>query len=343
MAAAQETIVQPDEPPIVFVSYSHKDEEWKDKLQPHLQALQIAGRVEVWDDRRIDGGALWYDEIRENMDRAGVAVCLISKNFLASKFCINEEVAYFLRQRESSGMVIIPVLVGPCHWEVHEWIKITQMIPRDGKSLQRDYPIEADQDDQLVAVSKTITKILSAPNYQPPAPTLPPLPDACIDIERLPVTGKELFGRQVELAMLDDAWTTSDGINIVALTAWGGVGKSTLVNRWTERLAKDNFRGAERVFAWSFYSQGMRDQVTSADAFIDEALRFFQDEDPSKGSPWAKGERLAELVSQKKNAAAARWYGAVAGPLSGHQGPGLGAAGGVSGGRERRALRYHYA
>jgi hypothetical protein len=40
--------------------------------------------------------------------------------------------------------------------------------------------------------------------------------------------------------------------------------------------------------------------VTSADEFITEALTFFQDPDPTAGSPWAKGERLADLVRREK-------------------------------------------
>ena len=40
--------------------------------------------------------------------------------------------------------------------------------------------------------------------------------------------------------------------------------------------------------------------MTSADAFVDAALRFFGDEKPEAGSAWAKGERLAELVGREK-------------------------------------------
>ena len=39
--------------PKVFISYSHKDEAWKDKLLPHLEALEQAGMgMVVWQDRR---------------------------------------------------------------------------------------------------------------------------------------------------------------------------------------------------------------------------------------------------------------------------------------------------
>ena len=42
--------------PTVFISYSHKDEEWKDRLRPHLGMLEKIGRLTIWDDREIDQG-----------------------------------------------------------------------------------------------------------------------------------------------------------------------------------------------------------------------------------------------------------------------------------------------
>lgn len=44
-------------PPTVFISYSHKDEVWKDRLVTHLAGLERDGRLRVWDDRRIRAGA----------------------------------------------------------------------------------------------------------------------------------------------------------------------------------------------------------------------------------------------------------------------------------------------
>src|SRR5262249_41060627 len=80
-----------------------------------------------------------------------------------------------------------------------------------------------------------------------------------------------------------------------------GVGKSMLVNRWLERMAADGYRGARKVFGWSFFSQGTSERVTSADLFIDQALRFFGDPTPTEGSPWSKGERLAALVRRDRH------------------------------------------
>ncbi|MGH9846880.1 MAG: DUF4062 domain-containing protein, partial [Blastocatellia bacterium] len=121
-----------------------------------------------------------------------------------------------------------------------------------------------------------------------------------ISIARLPVTGPDLFGRDAELKLLDDAWADPN-TNVVAFVASGGVGKSALVNTWLARMAKEKYREAERVFAWSFYSQGTSDErAASADLFIDAALRWFGDEDSTKGSPWDKGERLANLIRRTR-------------------------------------------
>jgi len=42
--------------PSVFLSYSHKDEDWKKRLRTHLGVLESQGLLDVWDDRRIEGG-----------------------------------------------------------------------------------------------------------------------------------------------------------------------------------------------------------------------------------------------------------------------------------------------
>ena len=124
----------------------------------------------------------------------------------------------------------------------------------------------------------------------------PPVPQDRISIARLPTSGSELFGREPEVQVLDDAWAKSN-VNIVSFVAWGGVGKTALVNHWIKQhMARDNFRGAERVYGWSFFSQGTAERAASADLFIDQALRWFGDPDPTTGSPWDKGERLARYV-----------------------------------------------
>jgi len=289
--------------PSVFVSYSHKDEIWKDRLKPHLRMLEQADKLTIWDDRDIDAGATWYDEIKKAMEDAEVALCLISADYLASDFCVKEEIPFLLERRKADGMVLIPILIRPCAWKAIDWLKAIQMLPRDGKSVAVDF-----KDDPDTPFTQVAERILSIPDQ--PVVTREMFmrkiepewsPPEKVDIDRLPVTGKELFGRQNELKILDEAWQ-SGKTNVISFVAWGGVGKSTLINKWREQLAVDNYRGAKRVFAWSFYSQGTGDRVTSADIFIAEALKWFDDPDManSSASAWDKGGRLAELVQSEK-------------------------------------------
>jgi len=46
---------------------------------------------------------------------------------------------------------------------------------------------------------------------------------------------------------------------------------------------------ALRVYGWSFYSQGTKDQMTSADAFISAALGWLGDPAPDAGRPGTRG------------------------------------------------------
>jgi tetratricopeptide (TPR) repeat protein len=85
-------------------------------------------------------------------------------------------------------------------------------------------------------------------------------------------------------------------VHVLTIVAWGGVGKSALINEWLGLMAQREYRGAQRVFGWSFYRQGTGESLASADQFIDAALRWFGDPEPRVGSPRDKGIRLAELV-----------------------------------------------
>src|SRR5215213_2164714 len=152
--------------PSIFISYSHKDEGWKDRLLPQLRALELAGRIVVWDDRKIDGGDTWYPEIQEAMEQAAVALCLISPDYLASRFCVKEEVPYLLQRRERERMALIPVLLRPCPWQAFEWLSKIQMLPRDGKSVAVDF--RGIEDAVFAEVANLFLSIFEDPAYEPP-------------------------------------------------------------------------------------------------------------------------------------------------------------------------------
>jgi hypothetical protein len=121
-----------------------------------------------------------------------------------------------------------------------------------------------------------------------------------ISVARLPVTGSDVFGREEDVAFLDDAWANQQ-VNVVTIVAWAGVGKSTLINHWLRRMAVKRYRSAECILGWSFYRQGTSGDTSSADEFLDGALNWFGDPDPRLGTAWEKGERLAKLVAHRRS------------------------------------------
>lgn len=76
----------------VFISYSHQDEVWKDRLVRQLRVLELEGDFDLWDDRKIAAGDDWRSDIETAMDRARAAILLISADFLISGFIRGTEI-----------------------------------------------------------------------------------------------------------------------------------------------------------------------------------------------------------------------------------------------------------
>ncbi|MCP5107858.1 MAG: toll/interleukin-1 receptor domain-containing protein, partial [bacterium] len=282
----------------VFISYSHKDEKWKDRVMAHMEVLDAHRDFTLWNDRKISDGKDWFREIENALNSAQVVIMMISSNFLRSGFIKREELPRILTRRRDDGVVVIPLVLEPCAWKSVPWLAALQLRPKDGKPLStmRRHKV----DEELAALVNTIASLNKGKETPPPGGPFIPVPPGKVSLSRLPVTGAELFGREKELKLLDDAWAENH-THIVTLIAWGGVGKTALVNHWLNRLERENYRGARRVFGWSFYSQGAEQgKQASADQFRQEPLKWFGDKDPESGAAEEKGRRLAEWVTKEK-------------------------------------------
>ncbi len=133
------------------------------------------------------------------------------------------------------------------------------------------------------------------PGTAPPSP--PPHLSNKFALSRLPRTGSALFGREDELALLDQAWQ-DEGINVLVLAAMGGAGKTALLRRWID---EQRYRGADAVYTWSFYLQGSSETSrASAAEFFDSALAWFGHDGSVIRSEHDKGVKLAELVCRQR-------------------------------------------
>jgi len=131
-----------------------------------------------------------------------------------------------------------------------------------------------------------------------------------VDVAKIPASLTPVFlGRDKELPQLDQAWETPEGgpeaakIAVVVVVAPPGVGKTTLVKEWIARFRNDRWRGAHRVYAWSFFSQGMsEDRAFSAseDRFLADALQWFGVPCEPMVHASEKGRLLAGALSKER-------------------------------------------
>ncbi len=101
----------------IFISYSHKDLNYLDRLRVHLKPLAKKGLIELWDDTKIKPGGLWRHEIATALENSTIAILLISADFIASDFIVENELPPLLNKANEKGMTILCVILKPSRFE----------------------------------------------------------------------------------------------------------------------------------------------------------------------------------------------------------------------------------
>jgi tetratricopeptide (TPR) repeat protein len=234
--------------PLVFISYSHKDEEEKEKLLSHLGVLGKAGLIDLWSDDRIGAGSDWEQKIREAMDQARVAILLVSANFLTSDFILDEEVPTLLQRREAEGLTVFPVIAKACAWRKVDWLARMNVRPKNGRPVWGDAGIHVDED--LTAIAEEVAAIVKGVPYisaKAEAPSSVPL--------QRPPHAVHFTGREAELAQLLAGLEPGQ---VVTLCGPGGVGKTALAAETIWTLAPGDAppeRFPDGIIFHTFYNQ----------------------------------------------------------------------------------------
>jgi formylglycine-generating enzyme required for sulfatase activity len=145
-------------PPQVFVSYSHKDKRWLERLQVHLKPLAREG-MRVWDDTHIESGADWRKEIEAALAAARVAVLLVSPDFLASDYIAETELPALLHSAQERGTRILPLILYPSRFAK---TRLAQFQAVNGPDRPLAKLRRPQRDEILVELSEAIESALGA-------------------------------------------------------------------------------------------------------------------------------------------------------------------------------------
>jgi len=153
----------------VFISYSHKDEDFKEALDTHLTMLKRSDKIAAWNDRAILPGTEWDAEIKHQLEEAHIILLLVSANFIASQYIWKHELARAMERHEQREASIIPIFIKYCDWKGGPFDKL-QGLPKDAKPVGR-----ADNDMAWREVAQGVKAVAEAILSGTPIPLFPPL------------------------------------------------------------------------------------------------------------------------------------------------------------------------
>jgi hypothetical protein len=140
----------------VFFSYSHQDEQLRDRLETQLSMLKRQGVIETWHDRRIGAGEEFAKAIDDHVNTDDIILLLVSPDFIASDYCYQIEMSRALERHQRGEAIVIPVILRACEWTQSPFGKLNG-VPRDGKPIVQ----WTDIDEALLQVARAVREAAS--------------------------------------------------------------------------------------------------------------------------------------------------------------------------------------
>ncbi len=138
-----------------FISYSHADEELRNKFETHLAMLKREGAIEVWHDRQMLPGDAVDETISRYLLDADVIIALISPEYLASSYCYEKELSAALERQAKREARLVCVILKHCDWKASP-LSRGLACPRDGKPVVTWTSI----DEAFLDVVESLRKLL---------------------------------------------------------------------------------------------------------------------------------------------------------------------------------------
>jgi TIR domain len=142
-------------PTKLFISYCHVDSELERELVKHLTPLKRVNQIEIWDDKELQPGDKWNEEIAQRLARADVVVLLVSVDFLNSYYCYDKELQNALERQARGEVKVIPIILRACMWKNSPFAKL-QVLPQYGNAITA-FP---DKDSAFSQVAEALREVV---------------------------------------------------------------------------------------------------------------------------------------------------------------------------------------
>ena len=296
----------------VFISYARSNNVpltelghgWVSELKSQLERIlysRLPGTRVFLDDSSLRGSQSPNDctEIASN---SATFVAIVSPIYLTRDFC-NHERAAFVEANDDAAIFCVFLDDVHVHQRPAEMQKIGyDFQDRDSINPRTRFPIslhcEAGR-KQLYRLAGDIEFSLQQLKDSEVSVSTHALVESSavvVDIGRLPSGESEFEGRESEIlelcGLVVDARTP-----VMEIASKGGEGKTSLLVKFVDQCSSTGWKRFRRVFAWSFYNQGIGDTEASSDQFFSEAFHFFGVTEPIPVSQYEKGRLLASVLA----------------------------------------------
>jgi len=228
----------------VFISYSHKDEGWADKVL--RQRLDDAGFRVCIDYRNFEPGKMALFNMQDAAKQSKHVVLVLTRNWLNSEWSLFEALVGGTKDPAGLQKKLIPLLCeAGIEKDIHDFIAMRTWVDFTRK-------------DREEVAWKQLFDTLGKPGDTKPAKLNWFYGHRYGDLD-------SFTGRAAEMQMLDE-WLGNDKDNLLMLNAFGGFGKSALTWQWfNNRVDKTKWQTA---VWWSFY-----EKESGFESFLSETLK----------------------------------------------------------------------
>jgi len=117
-----------------FVSYSHRDERYRQALDISLAQLKRSALISLWYDMKILPGQEWNEEIDKNLETADIVLVLVSPDFLASDYAYTHEMQRAIERHHNGLATVVPIILRPSDWQDSP-LGDLQALPSNGRPI----------------------------------------------------------------------------------------------------------------------------------------------------------------------------------------------------------------